>query len=110
MTRVARRFRYSRRMSATAESPVLRTWTGPLESPPLGSVRVADFDAAFAAAFDRHLEEIAAIAAQSEPPTFQNTIAALEKSGRELARAMSLFQALTGTMADRELQAAEQRL
>jgi len=97
-------------MSATAESRILDVWTGPLESPPLGQVRVADFDAAFESAFRQHLAEVKAIANQTDTPTFQNTIAALERSGRELTRAMSLFQALTGTMADRPLQAAEQRL
>jgi len=97
-------------MSATAESRILDAWTGPLESPPLGKVQPGDFDAAFEIAFRQHLAEVRAVASQSEPPTFQNTIAALERSGRELGRAMSLFEALTGTMADRALQAAEQRL
>src|SRR4051794_485521 len=97
-------------MSPTRPAPVLDAWTGPLESPPLGRLRIPDFEPAFAAAFPLHLAEIAQIAGNAEPPTFANTIAPLENSGRALARALSLFQALTGTMADRALQAAEQRL
>ncbi len=97
-------------MSSNRPAPVLDAWTGPLESPPLGQVVTDDFEPAFEAAFPLHLAEIAAIAGNPEPPTFANTIAALENSGRALGRALSLFQALTGTMADRELQATEQRL
>ena len=55
-------------MSAPVASRVLETWTGPLESPPLGEVRVADFDPAFEAAFTQHLAEIAAVAGQPDEP------------------------------------------
>jgi peptidyl-dipeptidase Dcp len=89
---------------------VLDAWTGPLQSPPLGELRIDDFEAAFEAAFDLNLREIRRIAALAAPPTFQNTVAALESSGRELSRAMSLFHALSGTMSDKALQVVEQRL
>jgi peptidyl-dipeptidase Dcp len=98
-------------MSPTrSTAAALQAWTGPLQSPPLGQQRSADFEPAFEAAFHLHLQEIAAIATQPDEPSFENTIAALERSGRELGRVMSLFQALTGTMADKALQAVEQRL
>jgi peptidyl-dipeptidase Dcp len=96
-------------MSPTAAA-LLDTWTGPLESPPLADLPIEAFEPAFEAAFGQHLREIVAIANHPEPPAFDNTIAALERSGRELGRTLSLFQALTGTMSDKRLQAAEQRL
>src|SRR5690606_16288381 len=55
----------------------------------------------FAPAFDRgmaeHLAEVKAIAENPEPPTFENTIVALEKSGQVLGRATSVFFNLVGT-------------
>ncbi|MET0292444.1 MAG: M3 family metallopeptidase [Steroidobacteraceae bacterium] len=97
-------------MSSTRSAAVLDNWTGPLESPPLGRIRTNEFEPAFETAFRLHLDEIAAITRNAEPATFANTIVALEDSGRALGRALSLFSALTGTMANRELQAVEQRL
>ena len=57
-------------------------------------------DTHFAPAFDRgmaeHLKEVEAIANNPEPPTFENTIVALELSGRLLTRAVTVFNALVG--------------
>ena len=49
-------------MSATVAPRLLDTWSGPLESPPLGQLRIADFDAAFETAFSQHLAEIHEVA------------------------------------------------
>ncbi|HEV7631425.1 MAG TPA: M3 family metallopeptidase [Steroidobacteraceae bacterium] len=91
-------------------SQLLEPWTGPLESPPFHKVTAADFEPAFAVAFPANLVEIERIAAETAPPSFDNTIAALESSGRLLNRVHSVFGALSGTMADKPLQAVEQRL
>lgn len=62
-----------------------------------------DLDAAMAL----HRAEIEAIAANPEAATFANTIAAMERSGKELARVASLFYALAGAHTDDALQAVE---
>ncbi len=51
---------------------------------------------AFTQAFTAHLAEIEAITADPQPPSFDNTIVALERSGRALTRVSSLFHALAG--------------
>lgn len=91
-------------------SQLLEPWSGPLESPPFHRVTAADFEPAFAVAFPANLAEIERITAEPAPPSFDNTIAALEASGRLLNRVHSVFGALSGTMADKPLQAVEQRL
>ncbi|WP_224008117.1 M3 family metallopeptidase [Aureimonas sp. SA4125] len=68
------------------------------------------FDASFTAAMAAHRAEIAAVAGNAEPATFANTIAAMERAGRLLSKAASLFFTLAGAHTDAALQALERRL
>ena len=52
---------------------------------------------AFERAFAEHEAEIAAIAGNPEPPSFDNTIVALENAGRALQRVDDVFGQLVGT-------------
>ena len=54
-----------------------------------------------------HRAEVDAIADSAEPPTFDNTIAALDRSGRDLERIERLFFNLTASETSAELQAIE---
>ncbi len=78
------------------QNPLLATWTTPDEVPPFAHIRPEHFAPAYARAFAEHKAEIDAIAALSEPPDFENTIAALELSGRALARVEHVFHLLAG--------------
>jgi peptidyl-dipeptidase Dcp len=89
---------------------LLQPWPGALQTPPFDTVRTAALEPAFELAFAQQLQEVQQISAATQVPTFDNTIAALERSGRPLARLMNLFGALTGTMADQALQDVERRL
>ena len=85
--------------SMTAEASMLAPWTGPYGGvPPFDRVQIAAFKAALLQAMDAQRVETAAIAGNTAAPTFENTVLALEKSGRELARVSSLFGTFTGTM------------
>jgi peptidyl-dipeptidase Dcp len=83
-------------MSPSASNPILAAWDTPFEVPPFSEIAPHEFRDAFADAFVAHLDEIEAITADPQPPSFDNTIAALERSGRALTRVSSLFHALTG--------------
>lgn len=73
-------------------SALLSPWTGPYGGvPPWNLVRVDEFAPAFDAAIKMHDEEIRRIAENSQPPTFENTIVALEDSGRTLRRVTAIF-------------------
>src|SRR5215469_8322876 len=71
-------------------------WATPDGVPPFDQVRPEQFRPAYARALAEHEAEIAAIAANPEPATFDNTIAAMEKSGRALERVGNVFHLLAG--------------
>jgi peptidyl-dipeptidase Dcp len=71
-------------------------WTTPDGVPPFDQAAPEQFRPAFARALAEHAAEISKIAANPEPPTFDNTIAAMEKSGRALDRVGNVFQLLAG--------------
>lgn len=75
-----------------AKSPMLEPWTGPYGGvPPWNLVRSEEFVAAFDQAIKQTDIEIDAIAEQEASPTFENTIVAMENSGRALNRLASMF-------------------
>ncbi|MDA8744880.1 M3 family metallopeptidase [Rubripirellula amarantea] len=75
-----------------AQSPLLQPWTGPHGGvPPWNQVRLEEFVPAFDYAIAEAEEEIDAIATQSERPTFENTIEALERTGEMLRRLEAVF-------------------
>ncbi|EMI45980.1 M3 family metallopeptidase [Rhodopirellula sp. SWK7] len=73
-------------------SPLLTPWTGPYGGvPPFKSVRVDEFSAAFDLAIEQANQDIEAIANNPEPPTFENTLLALETAGETLDRLETVF-------------------
>jgi len=68
----------------------------PLHYPQFDRIKDSDFAPAFDAGMAAQLKEVLAIANDPDKPTFANTIVALEKSGRPLARATSVFFNLVG--------------
>ena len=78
------------------ENPLLADWTAPHGLPPFAAASPDKFRAGFDAALAAHRAEIDAIAADPAAPSFDNTIAALERSGRALDRVANLFWVLAG--------------
>ena len=73
-------------------SPMLDEWAGPFGGvPPWNLVRTEEFQSAFAAAIAQASVDIDAIANNPQPPTFDNTIVAMENAGRMLDRVETLF-------------------
>jgi peptidyl-dipeptidase Dcp len=77
----------------------------PLELPPFDRIRHEHFRPAFERGMAEHLAEVEEIANAPEPPTFENTLAALERSGRLLHRARIVFANLIGAHTNDELEA-----
>jgi peptidyl-dipeptidase Dcp len=71
--------------------------------PPFSRISAEHFLPAYARALAEHEAEIAAIAADPAPPTFANTIAALELSGRALERVDNVFHVLAGAHTNDDL-------
>src|SRR5574337_1598941 len=91
-------------------NPLLKPWTGPFEAPPFALIEAAHFRPAFDQALQESREEVAAIAADPTPATFDNTIAALERSGRTLARVSAVFFNLARTDGASETEAIEREV
>ena len=68
-----------------------------LNYPQFDKIADSDFAPAFDAGMAQELREVQAIADNPAPPTFENTIVAMEKTGRVLNRATSVFYNLVGT-------------
>jgi peptidyl-dipeptidase Dcp len=66
----------------------------PFGAPPFDKIKDADYIPAFDEGIKQQLAEINQIAANPAAPTFENTIVAIEKSGRMLDRVSSTFNAL----------------
>jgi peptidyl-dipeptidase Dcp len=88
-------------------NPLLAPWTGPFEAPPFARIEARHFRPAFDAALAEARAETDRIAQNSEPPTFANTIEALERGGKALDRVASVFFNLAGAATNDELQQIE---
>jgi len=91
----------------TDENPLLTAWTTPFGMPPFAAIRPEHYRPAFETAIAEHQREIAAIADNPEPPTFANTVEAMERAGRLLDRVASVFFNLTGAHTSDALEAIE---
>ena len=87
-----------------ADNPFARPSTLPFELPPFDRIRDEDYTPAFEAGMREQLKEVAAIAHNRQPATFENTIVALERSGRVLDRVGTVFFNLTSCNTDPKMQ------
>jgi len=90
------------------DNPLLQAWTGPFSGvPAFDKVRVEDFKPALEAAMAENLAEVQAIADQRTVPTFENTIAALENTGRRLSDLYTYYGIWGSNMSSPAFQAVE---
>jgi peptidyl-dipeptidase Dcp len=97
--------------SSVAGDVLLAPWSGPYGGvPPFDRIRPEDFRPALETGMQSQLAEIEQIARNPEPATFDNTIAALERSGRGLNRAATIFSIYAATLSDEKVQAVEREV
>jgi peptidyl-dipeptidase Dcp len=75
-------------------NPFFAPSTLPFQAPPFDKIKDEDYQAAMEAGMAEQLREIEAIAANATPPTVENTIVAMEKSGQLLRRVQGAFFAV----------------
>ncbi len=93
------------------DNVLLAKWTGPYGGvPAFDRMDLADLEPAMDAAMAAHLAEIEAIAADPAPPTFANTIAAMERSGRTLDRLDTYFSIWRSNLSSPEFRAIQGRV
>ena len=89
-------------------NPFYAPSTLPFQAPPFDKIKDSDYQPAIDAGMAKQIEEVEAIANNPEAPTFENTLAALERSGLLLDRAMAAFNCVTGANTDDELQKVQE--
>ena len=93
------------------ENPLIPKWTGPYGGvPPFDKVKVEYFKPALEAAMAECLAEMDRIAEDPAPPTFANTIEAMEKGGRMLDRVGNIYGVYSSTMRNAAFQGVEREM
>jgi peptidyl-dipeptidase Dcp len=95
----------------TDNNPLLAKWEGPYGGvPPFDRVQIPLFKPALEAAMAERLAETEKIANNPAPPDFENTIAALERTGGTLNRVATLYGVWGATMSSPEYQVVEREM
>ena len=92
------------------DNPFLSPSTLPYGLPDFTKIRQEHYRPAFDQGVAEHLGEVEAIVSTTEEPTFENTIAALERSGRTLGRVETVLHTLAGSDATEAIQELEREL
>tara|TARA_B100000508_G_scaffold140678_1_gene142807 strand:+ start:7069 stop:9246 length:2178 start_codon:yes stop_codon:yes gene_type:complete len=90
---------------------LLKEWSGPYGGvPAFDQVKIEDVKPAVMLGMEIKLKEIDAIANNSEAPTFENTIAEMERSGAELNRLFAYYGILSANMSSPEFREIQKEL
>ncbi len=92
------------------ENPLLKDWSLSQDMPPFSEIKPNHYLEAFHISTKLQEKEFEKIIENDSPPTFENTIIALETSGRELNQLLSVFFNLAGTCSDEKLQEIEREM
>jgi len=95
---------------AEQENPLLSKWDTPFQAPPFDRIKPEHFEPAFETAMKAHDAEVEAIASNPAPPSFTNTVEALERSGQLLNRVHLVFLNLNEADSTPELQALARKI
>jgi peptidyl-dipeptidase Dcp len=91
-------------------NPFYAASTLPFGAPPFDKIKDADYQPAIEAGMSQQLAEISKIADNPAAPTFENTLVAMERSGRLLARASAAFNGVNQANTNPVLQKAKTAL
>lgn len=91
-------------------NPLLQNWSTPFGTPPFNLIRTEHFKPAIVEAITMAKGEISTISDNTDVPTFENTIAALDITGEKLERITSVLFNLNSAETNKKLQAAAQEV
>lgn len=97
--------------SRTLDNPLLTAWKGPFGGvPPWDAGTPERYREALAASLEGRRKELDVIAANPDAPTFANTLAAMQRSGRAMNRVAVMFSVMTSSMRSPEYQALNREI
>ena len=91
-------------------NPLLTEFNTPYGVPPFDLIKAEHYKPAFKQAMSLHNEEVAAILANQEEPTFENTILELDRSGSLLTTISELFGMMCAAMNSDEMQKVQEEI
>lgn len=94
----------------TTANPFFTEYATPFGVPPFDKIEVAHFKPALLKGMEEHSKEVEAIVKNTEEPTFDNTIVALDQSGQLLNKVMYAFGGQSSVNTTDEIQALEREL
>lgn len=97
-------------MEQNRENPFFEAYQTPFGAPPFDRIKTEHYEPAFEEGIRQLDEEVRAIADNTEPPTFENTVVALERSGQLLDKVSSAFFNVLSADADDEMMEISQRI
>ena len=93
-----------------SNNPLLNEFTAPFGIAPFAEITIEDYREAMLKGMEEQKAEVAAILANEEAPSFENTIVALDRSGELLRKARSTFSPLSSSNSTDEMRALEKEL
>jgi len=90
---------------SSGENPLFSDFSTPYGVPPFDEIKIEHYVPAFKEGIKQQEEEIAAIAGNTDGPTFENTLEAMENAGALLRKVGNVFDVLNGSMTNEEMQA-----
>ncbi|HBI59029.1 MAG: M3 family metallopeptidase [Duncaniella sp.] len=94
-----------------AQNPFFQDFTAtPHGTTPFDKISVTDYEPAIDRGIELGLQEVDAIVKQRSVPDFDNTIVALERSGKDLNRVLNVFYPLLSALSDDEMMGLSMRV
>ena len=90
-------------------NPFFEVWKTPFQVPPFEQIKNEHFMPAYEEGMKLQVAEVEAIVNNNEKPTFENTIAAFEKSGKLFTKVNNVFNALNGANTNEAIQEIAQK-
>ena len=97
-------------VETAAQNPLYEDWDTPFGVPPFDRIEETHYMPAFLEAMEEQKAEIANIVQNDEPPTFANTIEALDRSGAFLKKVNYVFQNMASANTNEKIQQIEQEI
>lgn len=97
-------------MTTQAQNPLFEDFNTEHGTPPFSLIKTEHYEEAIDRGLSNGLAEVEAIVNNPEAPTFENTIVAFEKAGKDLSRVEYVFGNLLSALSDDEMMAISMRV
>ena len=97
-------------VSCSQKNPFFQEWDTPYGNAPFSQIKTSDYLPAFKEGIKQQKAEIQAIVDCPDAPTFENTVAAYDRSGALLAKVTGVFFNLSESDSTPEMQAIEEEV